>query len=251
MILNQNPASGCGACRNGVEEPFPFTMAFQPVVNVDERTIAKYEALVRGPLNESAFSILSQVTQNNRYSFDQACRVKAITLASRLGILETDARLAVNFMPEAVYSPAACIQKTLQTAEEYNFPLNRIIFEITEHEPVRDTTHLRDIIKEYKRHGFGIALDDFGAGYNGLSLLAELEPDIIKIDRKFIQDLHLRPRFQEIVSSITLLCKSLKVEVVGEGIETVEEYKALRECGVHLMQGYLFARPLFEGLPAV
>jgi EAL domain-containing protein (putative c-di-GMP-specific phosphodiesterase class I) len=251
MIVDSISNSNCGACRNGVDEPFPFTMAFQPVVDVEARVIRKYEALVRGPQNQSAFEVLSQVTPQNRYGFDQACRVKAITLASQLGMVATGARLAVNFMPEAIYSAAACIQKTLRAAQQNEFPLDRIVFEITENEPVRNTNHLQSIITEYKRHGFGIALDDFGAGYNGLNLLAELEPDIIKLDARLIRDLHLRPRSQAIVRSMAALCKSLKVEVIGEAVETPEERDALLECGVRLMQGYLFARPLFEGLPEV
>ena len=226
-------------------------MAFQPVVDVEARTIRKYEALVRGPQNESAFSVLSQVTRENRYAFDQVCRMKAIALASRLGMVETGARLAVNFMPEAVYSPAACIAKTLRAAELHHFPLDRIVFEITEHEPVRDTAHLQSIITEYKKHGFGIALDDFGAGYSGLNLLAELEPDIIKLDAKLIRNLHERPRSQTIVCAMAELCTSLDIEVIGEAVETAEERDALRKCGIHLMQGYFFAKPLFEGLPEV
>ena len=251
MLLGSSSNSGCGACRDGIEEPFPFTMAFQPVVDVEARTIRNYEALVRGPQNESALSVLSQVTSQNRYAFDQVCRIKAIVLASKLGMVQTGARLAVNFMPEAVYSPAACIAKTLRAAELHHFPLDRIIFEITENEPVRDTAHLQGIITEYKKHGFGIALDDFGAGYSGLNLLAELEPDIIKLDAKLIRDLHQRPRSQAIVRTMAKLCRVLNTEIIGEAVETAEERDALQKCGVHLMQGYFFARPLFEGLPEV
>ncbi|WP_222829240.1 EAL domain-containing protein [Terriglobus saanensis] len=226
-------------------------MAFQPIVDVETRTVRTYEALVRGPENQPASEVLAMVNEKNRYAFDQACRVKAIRLASELGMVKTGARLAVNFMPEAIYSPSGCIQKTLRAARQYKFPLDRLIFEITEHEPVRNTAHLKSIIKEYKKHGFGIALDDFGAGYNGLSLLAELDPDIVKLDARLIKELHLRPRSQAIVRAMTELCKSLDITVVGEAIETVEECEALQACGVHLMQGFFFAQPLFEGLPEV
>ena len=95
----------CNACKEGTKPPFPLTMAFQPIVDVLESRIFAFEALVRGPNNESAGSILAQVTDENRYAFDQSCRVAAITLASRLRLQDTEAKLSINFMPGAVYSP--------------------------------------------------------------------------------------------------------------------------------------------------
>ena len=118
---------------------------------------------MRGPRGESAYSVLAQVTDENRYSFDQGCRVKAITLATQLGLVETGARLSINFMPGAVYSPAACIQLTLKTANEVGFPADRLTFEITQDEQVKDRAHLRAIVDDYKKRGFKVALDDFGA----------------------------------------------------------------------------------------
>jgi len=137
-------------------------MAFQPIVDVDTKKVYAYEALVRGPKGESAYSVLSQVTDQNKYAFDQNCRVAAIMLASQLGLVETGARLSINFMPGAVYSPAACIQLTLATAQKCGFPVERLIFEITETERVKDKAHLRSIVEEYRRQGFKVALDDFG-----------------------------------------------------------------------------------------
>ena len=107
----------CSACRDGLQLPFAFTMAFQPIVDVVAECVFAYEALVRGPNEESAYSILSQVTDENRYAFDQRCRISAITLAGRLGMAQTGALLSINFMPGAVYSPSACIQLTVQRAK--------------------------------------------------------------------------------------------------------------------------------------
>ena len=241
----------CSACRDGLDEPFPFTMAFQPIVDSDTRTIFAYEALCRGPNGESAFSVLSRVNDENRYAFDQTCRVKAISLASQLGLPATNAKLSINFMPGAVYSPAACIQKTLQTARAANFPLDKLIFEITEQDQVTDLDHLRTIVSEYRRHGFQIAVDDFGSGYSGLSFLADFTPDIIKLDRAITREIHLRPAAAEIVRHIISLANNLGCTVIAEGVETLDEYAAVRDCGVSLLQGYLFARPAFQDLPAV
>ena len=130
----------CEACRDGAAQPLPISMAFQPIVDVDEARVYAYEALVRGVNGESAASVLSQVTEANRYAFDQNCRVTAITLAARLGVIESGSMLSINFMPGAVYSPAACIQLTLKTASNLGFPTERLIFEITEGEKSRTLT---------------------------------------------------------------------------------------------------------------
>src|SRR5579875_2643820 len=116
-------ATGCSACRDGVGFGFELTMAFQPIVDVASQTVFAYEALVRGANGASAGHVLSLVNEENRYAFDQSCRVKAIQLAARLGIADRGAKLSVNFMPGAVYSPAACIRRTLEAAHENSFPL--------------------------------------------------------------------------------------------------------------------------------
>ncbi len=224
-------------------------MAFQPIVDVHAERVYAYEALVRGPQGEGAATILSQVTPENRYSFDQTCRVQAIALASRLGLAETGAFLSINFLPRAVYSPAACIQLTLKTAREFDFPMDRLIFEITEGEEVENTKHLQAIADEYQKHGFRVAIDDFGAGFANMNLLAHLSADVVKLDMELTRDIHLRPKSQAIVRSMTTLCQDLGMMVVAEGIETYEEYETVRACGIHLMQGYLLAKPAFEQLP--
>lgn len=140
--------SSCGACIDGIESPFPFTMAFQPVLDLEQRRVFAYEALVRGPDGAGAGTVLAQVTPENRYSFDQSCRIKAIELAARLGLAATGAALSINFLPNAVYEPAACIRATLKAAKATGFPVDRIMFEVTEAEHVGDTDHLKGILDE-------------------------------------------------------------------------------------------------------
>ncbi len=250
--LDKAKGAGCGACQDDSNAfPLALTMAFQPIVNTASRTVYAYEALVRGVNGASAAEVLARVTADNRYSFDQACRVKSIELASRLGIAEGGARLSVNFMPGAVYSPAACIRRTLETAQECGFPLDHIIFELTENEQI-DPAHLQGIAKEYNRHGFTLALDDFGAGYSGLNLLATLEGiDLVKLDGTLVQAAARSDRAALIVASVASLCASLGIEVLGECVETLEQYAILQRCGIHLMQGYLFAKPAIARLPSV
>jgi EAL domain-containing protein (putative c-di-GMP-specific phosphodiesterase class I) len=239
-------AAGCGDCRTGEAIGFDFTFAFQPIVDAPSRKVFSYEALVRGPGGESAPSILAKVNDGNRYRFDQACRVKALTLAAQLGM---ETKLNINFLPNAVYRPEACIRATLAAARRVNFPTERIVFEVTEGENVLDINHLLGIFKEYSRLGFATAIDDFGAGYAGLNLLANYQPDYIKLDMDLLRGIDLRPARQAIVRAMIAVCRELSISIVAEGVETEDEYAWLFRHGIDLFQGYLFARPAFEALP--
>ena len=237
-------AHGCTMCRDHVTL-FPFTMAFQPVVDIEEHRIHAHEALVRGPDGASAGSVLAQVNDLNRYAFDQACRVKAIELAASLGMTT---RLSINFLPNAVYDPRACIQLTLKAASRTGFPVNRITFEIIEAEQIADDDHLRRIIGEYRRQGFRVALDDFGTGFSGLSRLARLQPDIIKLDRDLVAGCDRDVLRREILVAMGALGRAAGIELVAEGVETAGELSVVRDAGIRFVQGFLYAKPAFERL---
>ncbi len=248
--MNINPEFkplGCSACKDGKASGIEFTMAFQPIVNLETRSIFGYEALVRGLNNESAFFILSQVNNDNRYAFDQSCRVRAIQLASELNL---DGMLSINFLPGAVYNPKACINATLQACSEYGFPTERLMFEVTETEEIVDN-HLKSIFMEYKRQGFMTAFDDFGAGFSNMNLLANFQPDLIKLDMALIRNIHLDSVRRIIVTAILSICEQLSIKVLAEGVETEGEVNCLRELGVTIFQGYYFAKPGFKSLPQV
>ncbi|RFF31532.1 EAL domain-containing protein [Wenzhouxiangella sediminis] len=227
---------------------FDISMAFQPIVNAQARDIFAHEALVRGRSGEPAGQVFEKVNNRNRYGFDQACRIKAIEWASRLGM---QSPLSINFMPNAVYEPERCIQTTLEAAETHGFPTDRIIFEITEGERVEDPEHLDQIIRYYQAQGFLTAIDDFGAGYAGLSLLADFRTDLVKLDMGLVRDIDRKSSRQAVVRATLSACESLGIRAIAEGVETPEEYEALKSMGVSLFQGYLFARPAFEALPEV
>jgi EAL domain-containing protein (putative c-di-GMP-specific phosphodiesterase class I) len=185
------------------------------------------------------------LNEGNLYAFDQACRVRAIEMAARLGL---EGNLNINFLPNAVYEPSACIRLTLDAASRTGFPLDRLTFEVTENEGGVDEAHILSIIQEYRRHGFRIALDDFATGYSGLARLATLKPDIIKLDRVLVQDCDKDRTRLAILASMVSLGTELGVKVVAEGVERVEELEVLRSIGVRFVQGFLFSRPVFEGV---
>lgn len=239
--------AGCDGCRGGEGFSRPFSMAFQPIVDVRTDQIFAHEALVRGPSGEGAQTILSAVEPSNRYAFDQQCRVKAIELAKELRLPLEGSRLSINFMPNAVYEPRACIRTTLAAAVRTGFPLTHIIFEFTEDERL-DPRHIVHILRTYRSMGFKTAIDDFGAGHAGLSLLTQFQPDIVKLDMELIRGIDADPVRRSVVAHVVRLLDELGVTPVCEGIETLEELRCVVDLGVHLVQGYVLARPAFEAL---
>lgn len=240
------PDPGCAVCKDPLG--FDFTFAFQPIVDLNLQEVYAYEALVRGIKGEGAGVVLSHVNDDNRYRFDQQCRIRSIFLAQRLGMKE---RISINFLPNAVYQPELCIRTTIAAAEAAGFPLDRIIFEVTEGEQILEPEKLLSIFEYYRDRGFATAIDDFGAGYAGLSLLANFQPHLIKIDMHLVRDIDSHPVKQAVVMGILITTQMLGIKVVAEGIETEAEARWLKSQGIHLMQGYYFAKPGFESLPAV
>lgn len=241
---------GCEGCRRGESFPVPFSMAFQPIVDIRSGDVFGHEALVRGANGEGAGYVLGRLDAENRYSFDQQCRVTAIELAARLYPVGKPMKLSINFMPNAVYEPRACIRRTLEAAETCGFPLDQIIFEFTENEQI-DPDHLLGILKTYKNIGFTTAIDDFGAGHAGLDLLARFQPDIVKIDMNLVRGIDLDPVKQTIVHNTVRMLRELGIVPLCEGVETTAEMSVLRDLGVRLLQGYYFAKPAFEALAGV
>lgn len=238
-------SSSCNGCRDGAAFEVPFSMAFQPIFDLGSGAVFAQEALVRGINGEGAHTILSQVDDANRYAFDQRCRVKAIEMAAARRGISDGAGLSINFMPHAVYEPRACIRLTLDAAQRTGFPLNQIIFEFTEGERL-DTNHLLNILKTYRDIGFKTAIDDFGAGYAGLSLLARFQPDIVKIDMDLIRGIDTDRVRQVMLRNTLAMLDDLGIVPICEGIETLPELATVQDLGVRLVQGYALARPVFD-----
>ncbi|WP_146363939.1 EAL domain-containing protein [Arthrobacter yangruifuii] len=241
----------CNGCSTASKLDFDFSMAFQPIYDAGAGRVWGYEALVRGTSGEGAYEVLSKVLPEQKYRFDQDCRVTAIELASQLFPAGEELMLSINFMPKAVYEPAACLRATLNTARRCNFPMSSIMFEFTENEEVLDTAHLTNIITEYRRHGFTTAVDDFGAGHAGLGLLVDFQPDLIKIDMKLVRGIDTSPARQAVLAGIIGIARDLDITLLAEGIETEAEFQVLKHAGIRLFQGYWFAKPAFEALPPV
>lgn len=238
----------CEGCANGKVLDFDFSMAFQPIVDVERRQIFAYEALARTLSGGPAGEVFKHVNTDNLYKFDQTCRVKAVKLAAQLGV---QCLLSINFMPNAVYRPEVCINTTLKAAREYQFPLKNIMFEFTESEEVLSYGHLKGIVDHYQKMGFMTALDDFGAGFSGLNNMAHIHTNFVKLDMALIRQIDADPVKQAIVKGVVQICRDLGRGLIAEGVETQAEFAFLRTLGIILFQGYFFAKPQFEQLPVV
>src|SRR3954464_4069845 len=120
-----------------------LTMAFHPIVDVELARVWGYEALVRGTGGESAGWLLGRVTDDNRAKFDQACRVRAIELASQILPLDDHSRVSINFQPSAIEDPKLCAKQSIETAQLCGMAPPRIIFDFKKNRPPSDTSHLK------------------------------------------------------------------------------------------------------------
>ncbi len=196
-----------------------FTMAFQPIVDIETGVVYAQEALVRPPGGGSAVDVLGQVGRRSLDAFDQQCRLRAISLAASLGMRGF---LHINFLPNANYQPAESVLETLNAAEQAGFPVENLVFEVSESERARDSQHLRAILHEYRRHGMMSAIDDFGAGACGLNLFAGFQPDIVKIDMALTRNIESDRVRLAMTRYVVGLCRELDITVIAEGVETLE-----------------------------
>lgn len=230
----------------------PFSMAFQPIVDVLHGSVYAYEALVRSATGEGAQSILSRVPARDFHLFDRSCRLKAMVEALRCGFLERPGtRLNVNVNPNAAVKESSNIRRTCEEAVALGFPLDRLVLELVEDDEICDFNQLRALTEEYRACGVQIAMDDFGAGYSGLKLLSKLKPDIVKLDMELVSQLDEDHAARIIVHAVVNACFELGITTIAEGVERYEQAMRLRDMGVVYQQGYYFARPGFEHLPEV
>jgi EAL domain-containing protein (putative c-di-GMP-specific phosphodiesterase class I) len=225
-----------------------YSYAFQPIVDVAARSIFSYEALVRGAQGAPAATVFERVSPDNLHRFDQESRVAAIELASRLRL---PCKLNLNFLPRSLYTSPMAVRSALEAAQRCGITPDRLVLEITEGEVIDDHAAFGRAVNEFRRSGLQLAIDDFGAGYAGLTMLADFQPDLLKLDMTLVRGIQRRGPRQAIVRAIMQACIDLGIDVIAEGVETPEEYRWFRNADVTLFQGYLFGRPQFEGLPAL
>jgi EAL domain-containing protein (putative c-di-GMP-specific phosphodiesterase class I) len=213
-------------------------MAFQPIVSIGERRIHGYEALMRSdePVLGRPELMLTAAERLNRVA-DLGRRVRALVArASREA--PPGVKLFVNVRSEELAD-----DQLHDASAPLSAVASRVVLEVTERSSVERIPDLGARMMALRQLGFGIAVDDLGAGYAGPTSLALLEPDVVKIDQALVHDVDTHQLKREIVAAMTKQCLELGLTVVGEGVETVGERDTLVALGCDMMQGYLLARP--------
>lgn len=214
-------------------------MAFQPIIRANgDHEVYGFEALMRsdepalphpGAILEAAERLqrLPELGRLVRHRSAQPCVEQSASVA-----------LFVNLHPEDLLDPEL---------DNDNAPLtsmaHRVVLEITERASLAKLDDVRTRLGLLRAKGFRIAVDDLGAGYAGLTSLATLQPEIVKVDMSLVRGIDADSTRQRLVASITRACQDMGILVVAEGIETPEERDAVVELGCDLLQGYRFARP--------
>lgn len=226
-----------------------LTPLFMPIVNSRERTILGYEALIRGPASSplhSPINLFKTAHSSGRLlELELLCRELSIRRFKQLNL---PGKLFLNVSPATLLEGDFKSGMTLSLMDKIGFDADRIVIEITEQFPIEDYSLMREATEHYRQLGFEVALDDLGAGYAGLRSWSELRPQYVKIDRHFIEGLHIAPIKQEFVRSILEVARSIQCQVIAEGIEQIEEHRILNDMGLDLQQGYYFSRP--QALPS-
>jgi len=239
------PAAPARRLRSGQ----PCQFALQPIVDPLSRTISSYEALLRSASGGPPDAYFSSLPKEDLYEADLRSKVHAFELVNELGI--RDCKLSINLFPSSLVEIPNAVDILLRQIADAALVPQQVIVEVTEQEAISSLKTFASAIAELRRAGIGVAIDDFGAGFAGLALLAEFQPDKLKIDRTIINAIHTDGARQAIVRSMLQACAAMGITPVAEGVETVEEWCWLQAAGVERFQGYLFARPALNSVPQV
>jgi len=225
-----------GQFLRGLVKANDLSAVFQPIVALDGGQLLAYEALVRCRIPELSPPELFARAAVDRSTGRLGRMIREIAVP-----LCSGTPLFVNLHPSELE------EGWLIRPDDPIFSHDDDIYlEITESVPITHFDLCVSVLREVcGRVGVHLVIDDLGAGYSNLKLIADLEPKVVKLDRNLIQDLGHRPRQRTLVSTVVRLCNELGALVVAEGIETGDEYLAVRDCGAQYGQGYLFAQPAF------
>ncbi|MDI6727572.1 MAG: bifunctional diguanylate cyclase/phosphodiesterase [Thermodesulfovibrionales bacterium] len=248
--ISENRNSADGIDRQTILELLDnnsLTTHFQPIFSSKDGTVYGYEALTRIKEDRKNINIgelfKKAIVTDTISSLDVKCRGNAISLASSLGINHINAYLFINICPEALTDPAHSVGITDELADEWDISKERIILEVTEESAIHNCKLFKEAIAYYKKRGYKIAIDDFGAGYGGLKMLSVIEPDFVKIDHHFISNIDKATVKFNLVDSIASACHRIGIKVIAEGIEQEEELKVVMNMGIDLLQGYYLYKP--------
>ncbi len=219
---------------------------FHPIVSMaNPANIHAHECLLRARGDDGKtippFEIFQAASRAElTFHLDRAARLTAIRDAVSHDL---PGKIFINFNPTAIYDPNFCLQTTVRAIHDAGIEPSRLVFEVIESEEISDSKHLKSILQFYRDAGFGVALDDLGAGYASLNLLSSLRPNYIKFDRELVSGIDGDRYRQTVFSKLVEMARELDVKTVAEGVETRSEWDFLASQGVDFAQGFLLCRP--------
>jgi EAL domain-containing protein (putative c-di-GMP-specific phosphodiesterase class I) len=225
----------------------PYVIAFQPIVDVSSRSIVAYEALTRGTNGTCYPQLVAHLNAAALRAFHRRTAETAIRRAAELGLADMNASLCINLQPD-LHSDALDADFVLEIAHGCGLTASNILLEFTEDHRL-SIPEYKQLLARNKEAGFATGMDDFGAGYSGLSALVECRPEVLKLDRALVKGIDTSYTRQRIVAAFSDCCKALDMRLIAEGIETPDECNMLVELGISHMQGYLFSHPVVDQLP--
>ncbi|RKP45802.1 EAL domain-containing protein [Cohnella endophytica] len=229
-----------------------FTTYLQPIVQLNGNVVG-YEFLLRPMPEQMPFrpaELFDKARKIGQHSFlDRAARQSAIRMGA--SHLQEGVKRFINFLPSSLHRPSACLQGTFELMKEVGTDPGDYVFEVIETEPL-DDPRLSDVFDVYRRQGARLALDDVGSGFATLNAVELLQPDYVKMDRRWISGCDKDPGKQRYIHNLLDRVSRFNGVVLAEGVEREAEWDYLRQAGVPLFQGYLFGRamPVPSAVPA-
>lgn len=217
-----------------------INFAFQTIVDAKEQDVVGFEALVRGIRKEPASLVMSRIPHDQRFSFDQACRVRAIEAAARFGI---DGKLHLNCTDVKASNIDLVLQVTRHIAKRHQIEPTRIVLELNNLEAIAPRKQLREVRDKIHEAGFMSLADNFGQRDADLQPVAAFQPTCLKLAHHLVGDIHENTTAQAIARGVIAMCKSQGTAVIASGVEKAEEFRWLDDAGVEFFQGYFFAQP--------
>jgi diguanylate cyclase (GGDEF)-like protein len=217
---------------------------YQPILSVVGGEILGYEGLIRpvppAPFDNPLALFAAAAASGHLVGLDLTC-VEILVDGART--LPAGQFLSVNLSPRTVEAPEFSAASLLSILARHGFAADRLVIELTEHEPITDIGRVREKLDACRRAGIRLAADDLGAGNAGLRLLSELRFDILKVDLTLVQRSAQGGPSSEVVQSVVGLAARTGALVIGEGVEHPEQLQLLASLGVTAGQGYLLGRP--------
>lgn len=225
------------------------SFAFQPMVDPFAQKILSTEALLRTPGGDSTAAYFAGLSGKALYEADLNSKKVAFAMANSLKLGEQS--ISVNLLPMTLVMVPDAVGFLLREIQTNGLVPEQVTVEFTESEVISRIDEFTDGIRQLKAAGISVAIDHFGAGFGGLLLLSQFQPDRIKINRELIKDVHKSGPRQAIIQAIIKCCASLEISISAVGVEKTEEWMWLESAGISHFQGNLFARAQLSGISAV